>query len=140
MNAPRWNSPKTCTRCNGKGFVTFTTYAGGFCMGCGGDGIVKGAESIVKSVSLEGEFGGADATITIRHRAADHRAAIWTVSTTSRFGFDGGVVEGSTTHDNLEAARTAANAAYRTAKAEVAAVYAARLADREARRAARQAA
>jgi hypothetical protein len=127
MNAPRYSSPRTCTRCNGTGSVTFTTYAGGFCMGCGGSGWKAGATSTLKTAEL------ADGWVRLTHRAADHRPASWTVSS---YSYRADVTQASTSYDSLEAGRAAANLAYRTMVAELAASDAAEADRRAASRAA----
>lgn len=127
-------TPKTCKRCSGKGFVTFTTYAGGFCMACGGDGITKAPMVRVCSASIEAPYGGSDGHVSISHRKADHRPEVWTVSTYSA-RIDG--IDTFAEFATEAEARTAANAAFRTLKAATADYYTAREAAYAERRAAR---
>lgn len=126
MNAPRWNSPKSCPRCDGTGMTKFT-YAWGTCFRCGGAGWLAGATEVVKSVDVE------DGWVKLTHRAADHRPAEWTVSV---YSYRADVAQGMTTHDSLEAGRAAANAAYRQLVAQTEASNAAEAARRAASKAA----
>jgi hypothetical protein len=128
MDTTHAATPKTCTRCDGAGSVSFTTYAHSICMKCGGSGWIAGATTTVKLAEL------ADGWVRLTHRAADHRPAEWTVSTYS-YRFD--VTQGTATFSTLAAGRAAANLAYRTMVAELAASDAAEIARRAARKAAR---
>lgn len=121
-------TPKKCSRCKGTGQVSFT-YAGGFCMACGGDGIKKAQSVKVAVATIEGPFGGPDGHVAIFHRAADHRDATWTVTVYSSRLTDADSSENFSTE---AAARTAANAAFRTLKARTADYYTARTAARTA--------
>jgi hypothetical protein len=105
---------------NGSGFVTWTAHAS---TTCGRGKIVDGPRPgwsvsfcgtcmFRKSVSIEGRFGGNDATITIQQTGPATFATYAHVNGSMDVDYD--TLNAVVRHDTLEAAKADANARYRT--------------------------